>query len=94
MKLPNWMRHLPHPKYGDWCGAKNTHDEWMDAPPIDEGDMACMHHDFELRDATSDEKHRADARLYTAWKAFKPKTLYGKFYRRLILVTFRNKYCK
>ena len=102
MKLPNWVRFLPHSNYGNWCGRGNTHEKESDAKPIDEGDSACMIHDFALRAAQKEKDkkkrnelmHKADADLWRGWKMFKPKTFYGKLYRKAILFIFKNKYCK
>ena len=95
MKMPAWVRnYVPHPPYGNWCGAKNTHDRYSEAPAIDKGDWACYCHDKRLLGATQDEKHCTDALLWRAWKDFKPRTWYGKAYRRGVLVAFKNEYCK
>lgn len=98
MNLPNWMRKFCPSyigiKYGHWCGAKNTHEFQNDPEPIDVGDRACMIHDFALRESSQDDKLKADAELWRKWKNWRPKRLWAKIYRKLILITFKNKYCK
>jgi len=92
-----WFRKIPHPSYGNWCGAKNTHIAWDGKKPIDKMDRACRYHDFKLRSAINKkEELKADAYLWKRMKKIKPKTLslYGKLYRRCCLIIFKNKYCK
>jgi len=88
--MNEWMRHIPHPTYGNWCGAKKTHEEWNCPPPIDEGDGAGMTHDFALRNAVNGEDRKAaDDTLWGSWKAFKPTTMYGICYRTGLLMAFK-----
>ena len=95
--MKEWTRHIPHPNYGYWCGAKNTHPEWHDRNPVDYGDAACRIHDFALRDADRLDvpacriaaRKRADASLHRSWKRFRPRRLYAKLYRRILLLLFK-----
>lgn len=101
MRIPDWLRKIfPTPNYGKWCGKNNTHGNWNDAKPIDKGDRACRVHDFRLRRAiNNEEKLKADSELRKEWKNCKPKKMsrkhplwYRRFYRRLIIIFFKNKY--
>ena len=94
--MKGWMRYLCPSYigigYGNWCGAKRTADEWHGKSIKDDGDAACRIHDFGLRNAVDDEaKKKMDVFLYQSWKDFKPKTLYGKIYRRALLIAFKPK---
>lgn len=59
MKLPNWVRHLPHPEYGNYGGRRrrclsheNADKNGGNCPlPVDRMDKAFQTHDTELRHA-------------------------------------------
>ena len=90
MKMPNWLRKVPHPHHGKWCGGKNTHPLKNAPEPVDDLDAACMLHDFKLQDTQNEEDRRiADMELRESAKKSKPKTLYGKLYRLGVMVVFR-----
>lgn len=90
--MKEWMRHLPHPSYGNWCGRKNTHDEYR--KPIDELDECCYCHDMMLRASENEtEKQSSDLELYNKVKLLSPKhlSLKGCLYRLGILLFFKPK---
>ena len=95
--MKQWVRGIPTPNYGYWCGAKNTHEKWSLAHPIDEGDSACRVHDFALREASWDKdpairkeaRKKADEALYQAWKAWRPVKIWSRIYRAGILMVFK-----
>ena len=90
--MKEWMRKIPHPHYGRWCGAKNTHDEWDAAEPVDNGDAACRIHDFALRYSVDNDDliKAADYNLLDAWSKFNPTTFWGNIYRCWFLKFFRR----
>ena len=87
--MKDWTRKIPHPSYGNWCGATNTHRDISDAIPKDDGDHACYLHDMALRKAKTDKGRKmADNRLAARWKKFKPSSIYGKLYRFFVIRIF------
>ncbi len=94
----NLFRKIPHPCYGNYCGG-SRHNEGKE--PIDNMDSACKVHDdkleaindalLKLKELEKDlkkQRKEADADLDYRVRRCKPKTLYGKIYRKMILKVF------
>ena len=46
MTLPKWLTKIPHPTYGNCCGASLECQE--SGNPVDAQDCACVQHDMNL----------------------------------------------
>jgi hypothetical protein len=103
MRLPEWTRHLPHPTYGHYGGAKarcDSHKNAMCPMPIDGMDWLFHKHDYDLRIANIIEddgqknlvRERADTGLALSLRAYKgpyARKIWGPVYRRLAMFIFR-----
>lgn len=90
-----WLRKIPHPKYGKCGGASR---DCSVKPPIDEIDEAFEKHDRELFESSllPEEKQKgakkiADKNLAIRLRAADPKKLKwrGRIYRRMAMMVFR-----
>lgn len=90
----NWMRKIPHPKYGKCGGASR---DCSPSKPIDEMDEAFASHDLELFEADKLPKEKrkaarkiADENLSISLRAIDSKKLSfrGRVYRRLAMMVF------
>lgn len=91
-----WLRRLPHPKYGK-CGGKGR--DCSISKPIDALDAAFDMHDDDLYEADLEKdpvkqkslRQIADKNLAIRMKKIDPKTLKwkGRLYRRMALLVFK-----
>ena len=98
--IPGWLRKLPHPTYGKFCGQKANGSAFGNNAPVDALDCACYEHDkqcFEAEQlddplATEIEKGHADNMfafiLRSKLGPFKYK-IWGPIYQRLARIVFR-----
>lgn len=94
------FRHIPHPNYGHYGGAKarcNSHELNWCPSPIDGLDLIYRMHDTELRKAkTKKAQKKADKRLaHRLWRyrGKYAKPLYGRFYHVASFVVFKIVSC-
>ncbi len=80
------FRKIPHPKYGNWGGRKNTHDHNTGPLPIDNMDWAFSIHDYILYNKLNGRY--ADYLLTRMLKIVKVKGCYARLYRRMALIIF------
>lgn len=91
-----WLRKIPHPKYGKCGGASR---DCSVKPPLDEIDQAFEKHDQDLYDASIEPdqikqkamRQIADINLGIRLRDADPKKLkwQGRIYRRMAMLVFR-----
>lgn len=96
----NWMRKIPHPTYGLFCGQKANGSAFGKNIPVDALDACCYEHDkncFEAEKLNSlddilNSKDKADyefaIKLRTNLKPFKYK-IWGAIYQNFARMIFR-----
>lgn len=102
MAIPDWLRKIPHPTYGN-CGGGNL-DCSFSGSPVDKMDQCFMEHDFnmysarqmdtpeEVKSATKEadkilgKQLRAEAKLLPYYR-----TMYGVVYNRAARLVFSDK---
>lgn len=91
----NFMRKLPHPKYGKCGGASR---DCSPKNPVDKMDDAFLIHDVALYNADQMAKEKrkaarkkADKELANSLRSIDPKNLgiWGRIYRRMAMMVFR-----
>ena len=89
--MKEWTRHIWHPKYGNWGGAKNTHIiNGYEPKPIDAMDALFKKHDVCLSRATTDrQRTMADNRLGRDLKKVKVKGVWANIYRLGAMIAFK-----
>lgn len=92
-----WLRKIPHPKYGKCGGASR---DCSVKPPLDDLDLAFEKHDNELFEASIETnpikqktmRQIADKNLAIRLRSIKSKNLkwQGRVYRRMAMMVFRG----
>lgn len=99
-RLPNWMRGIPHPLYGNYGGRPRKCRGEVCPMPVDGMDNLFRKHDSDLYIANhmSNEEERkmyqkqADHDLAIGLRKYKgpyANKLYGPMYRRMAMLVFR-----
>lgn len=103
MKIPNWLRKVPHPLYGNYGGRPRKCRGETCPLPVDKMDVLFMRHDADLYEAnkkqSSIEKSRlrelADKNLAYGLRNeddLKPyaQKIYGPIYNRMARLIFKT----